>query len=312
MNNIPIIIDVDTGTDDAIALICALQMPKLLDIKAITTVMGNVEIEKTSKNTIDLTSLLDHDVKVAIGASKPLKKNHERAIIHGNSGLGDVVLPDSNKTFYLKSSADTIYEEALRCNGELQLLAIGPLTNVALAIQQYPKLTSLIKNITIMGGCLIGGNMTQASEFNIYNDPEAAKIVFNSGIPVTMVGLDVTLKPTLPEWVYNEINNLHTKYSNISISIFDFMNKMEMEYSGGYANLHDVIALCALTTNDIITYEQYYIDVECEGTITRGMTVADFNNVYPKKKSNVNAAVNININSFWNWLISIYKGDFYE
>ncbi len=310
MAKIPVIIDVDTGTDDAIAIICALQMKNRLDIRAFTTVMGNVDIEKTSQNTLNIVSFLEHEHKVAVGADKPLVHTHTKAIIHGETGLGDIQLDKSCREFHTKNSTETIYEEAVKYDGDLQILAVGPLTNIATALLKYPELKSLIKQITIMGGSLVGGNMTQTSEFNIYSDPEAARIVFNSGVPMVMVGLDVTLQPELPEWVCEQIIKVESAHARLSTKILSFMSRIEKEISGGRANLHDVIALCAMTTNNIIEYQKYNIDIECEGALTRGMTVADFNNVLPGELRNVEAATRIDVNAFWLWFVSIYQGKY--
>ena len=310
MKKIPIIIDVDTGTDDAIAIICALQMHSQLNIRAFTTVMGNVSVEQTSQNTINIVAALNSHINVAIGADKPLIQKQKKAIIHGVTGLGDVEIKTSPNEFYSKSSSETLYDEAVKYDGELQVLAVGPLTNIASAIVKHPELKRLIKKITLMGGALTGGNMTQTSEFNIYNDPEAAKIVFDSGLPIVMVGLDVTLQPELPDWVCEQIKAIDTLHAKLASKILDFMRRIEKQLSGGRANLHDVIALCAMTTNNIIEYQKYNIDIECEGTLTRGMTVAGFNHVLPDKPLNVEVATRIDVNAFWHWFVSVYKGEF--
>lgn len=307
MKKIPLVIDVDTGTDDAIAITCALLSQDELDIRTFTTVMGNVEVEKTSRNTLNLVRHLGWNYKVAVGASQPLVKDAKIAISHGNTGLGDVVLPESTDEFYEKSSWETIYEEAKLAGGELQILATGPLTNVALAIQNRPEIIPLIRKITIMGGALYGGNMTMTSEFNTYNDPEAAKIVFDSGIDITMVGLDVTLKPQLPRWVFDRVSKADNPYAQVATKIFDFMYRCKDEIVGGDdPNLHDVIALFAMLWPQHMTFERFHMTVECEGIITRGMTVADFRKV-EMKPENVNAAVDIDIDAFWHWLIELLE-----
>jgi len=301
MKKIPLVIDVDTGTDDSIAITAALLCKDALDIKAFTTVMGNVSIDKTSRNTLNLVDYLGHDSKVAVGAAKPLVKEFTQAISHGSTGLGDVVLPESKRSFYAKDAADTIYEEAVKANGELQLLAVGPLTNLAESIKRYPDIISKLKKITIMGGGVFGGNMTMTSEFNIYNDPEAAKIVFEAGIPLTMVGLDVTLKTTLPPELLTAVKKVDSRYAIFAAKIFDFMFRRKVEIGGDDPHLHDVIALASIIKPEIVTYKDFYMTVECEGTITRGMTIADLNNVEGKLPT-VRAALGIDSNAFWQWL----------
>ena len=306
VNKIPIIIDVDTGTDDAICITAALLNNDLLDIKAFTSVCGNAPIEKTSRNTLNVIDYLGFDYPVAIGADKPLKNELTLAISHGDSGLGDVVLPNSAKKFMKRPAHTIIYEQACAANGNLQILAVGPLTNVALAIKNHPDIIPLIKKITIMGGGLYGGNMTMTSEFNIYNDPDAAKIVFDSGIDLTMVGLDVTLKPKLPMWVVEKVKEIDTPFGKLVSMIFDFMQRRKVEIGGDDPNLHDVIALAAIVKPDLFTFKDFFMTVETQGTITRGMTIADFNNV-EAKAPNVHAAIDINVDLFWDWFVKTLK-----
>ncbi|MDN3956459.1 nucleoside hydrolase [Sporolactobacillus laevolacticus] len=306
MKKIPLIMDVDTGTDDAIAIICALMSVDILDIKAFTTVAGNVGVDLTSRNTLNLVRALGFDIPVAVGARKPLKKALHTAISHGSTGLGDVHLPRSENLFYPKDAVDTIYQYASSLNGELELLAVGPLTNVAEAILRHPDLIKLIKRITIMGGTLRGGNMTQTSEFNCYVDPDASKIVFESGIPLVMIGLDVTLKPQLPLFVYEQVKACENKFARIATQIFDFMLRRNEQYGFDPPNLHDAIALASILLPNLITFKNYHIEIETEGTITRGMTVADFNHVLGEEP-NVQAAVDIDCDMFWEWLINKFR-----
>lgn len=312
MERIPYIMDFDTGTDDAIALICALLSQDKLDIKAFTTVAGCVELEKTSKNTLNIVDYLGFDIPVALGAAAPLEKELFVAVSHGPSGIGDVVVPPAKRGLYDKDAADTIYHFAKECEGELHIMAVGPLTNVAMALLRYPDIKNLIKHITIMGGALVGGNMTQASEFNIWVDPDAAKIVFNAGIPMTMVGLDVTLKTELPMSVFEQVKAMPNPFAELATRMFDFMMRRN-QLSGvslygsvelDPAFMHDALAMAALVRPDLITTKKYYITVEPDGENTRGMTVADFNDVM-KREPNVDAAVDVNVDGFWEWMLEL-------
>ncbi|MGI6096012.1 MAG: nucleoside hydrolase [Lachnospiraceae bacterium] len=302
MKRIPIIIDVDTGTDDAICITSALLNQEHLDIKAFTTVCGNVSLDKTSRNTLNIVEYLGEKHPVALGAAQPLVQKLVFAISHGSTGLGDVQIPQSGRPFLEEPAWEVMYHHALQEQGELELLAVGPLTNVALAIRNHPDIVPLIRRITIMGGCLVGGNMTPTSEFNIYNDPEAAKIVFESGIEMNMIGLDVTLKPSLPEYVVEAVGKLSSHHGDLVTRIFSFMKRRAVEYGGDAPNLHDVIALAAILKPEMFTMKDYYITVELNGDLTRGMTVADFRNV-SEKQPNAHAAVDIDINQFWAWFI---------
>lgn len=306
MKRIPLVIDVDTGTDDAICLICALLNQMMLDIRFVSTVCGNVSLEKTSKNTLNLLRFLGSGILVAKGASKPLKQELHCAVSHGESGLGDIVLPVADPVFLERNAWDALYDEAVAQKGNLQLLAVGPLTNVAMAIEKYPEIKTLINRITIMGGSLLGGNMTMASEFNIFNDPEAAQIVFESGIPLTMIGLDVTLKPKLPMRVVNAIRKIDTPHAQVTKQIIDFMIRRKSEIGGDAPNFHDVIALMAVIAPSILTYRPYYMTVETEGKVTRGMTVADFLCV-SGREPNVNVAIDIDVRRFWRWFLDNFE-----
>lgn len=312
MNRIPYVMDFDPGTDDAIALICALLSQDKLDIKAITTVAGCVELDKTSTNTLNIVDYLGFDIPVALGAGGPLERELFVAISHGPSGLGDVIVPPAKRGFYEKDAADTIYQFAKECAGELHLLACGPLTNLALAMIRYPDLHTLIKQITIMGGALVGGNMTQASEFNIWVDPEAAKIVFEAGIPLTMVGLDVTLKTEMPVSVFEKIATFDNPAAELSTRIIDFMIKRThlsaVSLYGSVeldpAFMHDALAMAVLVRPDLIRTQKHNISVELNGEHTRGMTVADFNDVM-KKEPNIDAAVEVDLEGFWDWMLEL-------
>lgn len=308
MKKLPIVMDFDTGTDDAIALICALMHRDMLDIRAVTAVAGNVPLEATATNTLNIVDALGHtDIPVAKGAATPLKRELKCAISHGKTGLGDVVIPPSERSFCEKDAADVLYDAAVECAGELIYLATGPQTNLALAIQRHPDIVNLIKKVYIMGGCLVGGNMTQASEFNAYVDPEALQIVFRSGLDVAMIGLDVTLQTELPMWVKEAVDQVETPEADLASQVLDFCLRRNKEWGYDVANLHDVVAFCAIVNPSVLTFKRYYVDVETEGTITRGMTVADFRDVCPDKEKNIDCAEDIDLGRFWNWFVELFR-----
>lgn len=308
MKKLPIVMDFDTGTDDAIALICALMHRDMLDIRAVTAVAGNVPLEATATNTLNIVDALGHtDIPVAKGAAAPLKRELKCAISHGKTGLGDVVIPPSERSFCEKDAADVLYDAAVECAGELIYLATGPQTNLALAIQRHPDIVNLIKKVYIMGGCLVGGNMTQASEFNAYVDPEALQIVFRSGLDVAMIGLDVTLQTELPMWVKEALDQVETPEAELASQVLDFCLRRNKEWGYDVANLHDVVAFCAIVNPSVLTFKRYYVDVETEGTITRGMTVADFRDVCPDKEKNIDCAEDIDLGRFWNWFVELFR-----
>lgn len=305
MKKQPLLIDCDTGTDDAIAIVCALQNQENYNIVAITTVAGNVTLENTSKNTLNLVDMLGYtSIDVAKGADKPLKRELYCAISHGESGLGDVELPASSRSFHKDTAFDLIYQHAVASQGELIILATGPQTNLATVIQQHPDVKDYIKHVYIMGGSLIGGNMTQASEFNAYVDPEALKIVFDAGIPTTMVGLDVTLQLSMPTWVIEKIATIPTPEAAIVSSIIAYSLRYNKQVGYEEANLHDVAAFCSIVAPELFKLTPYYVEVETEGSWTRGMTVADFRGVCPDHEKNIICAEDVDVDGFWDWLLA--------
>lgn len=301
-----VIIDCDPGVDDAIALFMAFASEKL-DIKAITTVAGNVKLEKTSKNALKLTEYVGYDVKVAKGASKPIIRELVTAeFVHGESGLGNMVLPEPDGAFYTKNAYDTIYEEATNCENGLEIIALGPLTNIAITLLKYPEIKEKLKHITIMGGSTELGNHTPAAEFNIYVDPEAAKIVFESGIPITMVGLNVTNKAYITAKVLEEILSYNNRPAELVgkslMPLVDFFKNLD--FKG--VPLHDPAAMATAIDEGLLETKLLHVDIETKGNITRGKTVVDIYGV-TGKKPNANVAVDIDREKFINLFKRLLK-----
>lgn len=297
-----VIIDCDTGTDDAIALICGL-LSKALEICAITTVSGNVELKYTAKNTLDLVRYLGHGTLVAVGAPKPIFRELDSlrtTSTHGKSGLGDVDLPSSNAGFSADNAVLTIRNEALASN--LELITIGPLTNIAHAIMAFPELKSRIKRITFMGGSISRGNVTEVAEFNFCADPEAAKIVLSSGIPLTMVGLDVTEKVVLNNEDYLAIKEINSKEATIVSRLLKFMFK-RADNGGEGAVMHDALAVASVSLAGVIKTRRYFVDVEICGEYTCGYSFVDKNKI-TNNKPNVEVAVDVDIQMFKDWMYS--------
>lgn len=302
MSKKPVIIDCDTGTDDAIAIITALYSPEL-NIRALTTVAGNVELQYTSRNTLNLVRSLGFDTRVALGAPQPILRKtilHSGNYTHGDTGLGSLVLPDSETSFYEKNAVETIYDEAVKFNGELELIAIGPLTNIAHAIMVHTDLKTKLKKIIFMGGAMYGGNMTTTAEFNIWADPEAAKIVLASGVPLTMVGLDVTLKAALNANDATEIRNIDTKASEIVADILDFM--FERHSRGGEdALMHDALAVAVCIDPSLVEMNKYFVDCECSGKYTSGHTFVAVTRIF-RDEPNCYVAEKLDLLKFKMWI----------
>lgn len=302
------IFDCDTGTDDAIAIMAALYEPEA-EILAFTTVDGNVEVEYTSRNTLDLVNYLGFDIPVAVGAAEGLKQRYnyhetDSGITHGRTGLGCLTLPETERPFSEKRAAELIYEKARECGGELEICAVGPLTNIALAILEYPEVKTLVKHLWIMGGAVWGGNMNTTAEFNIWADPEGARVVFRSGIPITMVGLDATLKAVLDETDRDFMRALHTKAGDFCADMLQFM--IDREAIGGEAPImHDALAWAAAMCPECVKTQRVYVDVECDGEYTFGHTFADLRNRLGRP-ANCDVAMDVDLPKFREYLRGCY------
>ena len=282
MSRIPVIIDCDTGTDDAIAIIEALYAPEL-DVRAFTTVAGNVALKYTCQNTLDIVRYLGFDTKVAVGAAGPIFGDITHADqTHGHTGMGSVVLPKSDAPFYEKNAVETIIEEARRAAGELVLIPVGPMTNIAYALKVYPELVTLIKEIVFMGGAMIGGNMSTTAEFNAWADPEALSIVLNSGIKSRMIGLDVTEKAALNQQDADFFRSLGTKAGTVTADLLQFMFT-RFNKGGEDALMHDGLAVAVTSLPEIVKTKRFYVDCECSGKYTRGHTYVATNDLFYKE-----------------------------
>lgn len=294
---IPVIIDTDPGIDDALALFLAFSSEKL-DIRAVTSVGGNIPLEKTTKNSIDLVSYIGANTKVAKGAAGPiLRKLHTAEYVHGETGLHSVVLPDGNIKLYEKSAWDTIYEEAVKCEGKLNIIALGPLTNIAIALMKYPDLVHKIERITLMGGACYIGNTTPSAEFNIYVDAESADMVFKSGIDIIMVGLDATHKALISDEDIEHITSDKNRVCETVKGFFQCCSKICKLYGLEGAIVHDALAVAAVIEPSIITGHKYYVAVETKGELTYGKTVVDIYNV-SKNKPNAEVAMDVDRERF--------------
>lgn len=302
----PFIIDCDTGTDDAIMLAAAVYADEM-DIKAVTSCNGNVAENYVTRNNIDLLEYFGVNIPVASGAKRSI---YDREIYegptHGKSGLGDVRITETNGRPVGEIASELIYEEALKANGELEILVTGPFTNIAIAVINHPDLANLIKHLWFMGGAVSGGNMNNNAEFNIWVDPIAAHIVLTSGIKaITMIGLDVTLKAIMTREDQKELEKAGTKASTFTAEMLDFMIKRG-EAGGEGAVMHDALALAAALYPECMKYTDYIMDVEWRGDYTAGHTVVDLHGK-SGKKTNVKVATEIDVPSFRRWLVDAIK-----
>lgn len=297
----PFVIDCDTGTDDAIAVIAALGCEEL-EIRAITSVNGNVRERDTSRNNRNLMAHLGVDMEIAHGAVHPLyPRGNYYDDTHGQTGLGTLVLREAEEYPYSKERApELIYRIAREEQGNLELLVVGPMTNIAIALTMYPELTELIRHIWFMGGAVRGGNMNTTAEFNIWVDPVAAKIVLASGIPMTMVGLDVTEKAAMKREDEQRLRKTGKKGAVAAADILDYMLK-RCEGGGEDALMHDALALAAAVYPECLEFHSYFVDAECSGEYTAGHTAVDVRGCLGKEP-NVEVAVRVDCEKFRKWL----------
>lgn len=290
MQKNPIIIDTDPGVDDTIAILMCLAHPGL-DVRAITTVGGNTSVEKTGKNALKITELAGRSPKVVKGAPNPLLTVLTTAEeIHADDGLGGISLPEPQTLFYTKDAAETIYEEAMAAEGKLKILAIAPQTNLATAILKYPILKEKIDTIVFMGGSTIGGNVTLGAEFNAFVDPEAMKIVLNSGINLVMVGLNVTHETVVTAEQNKHLKQYKSPQAKVITELIDYMNAHEWTKHFEGALMHDPLAASVLMDPSVIETKHYFVDIELKGELTRGETVVDYYHK-TKKQPNVHVAI---------------------
>ena len=271
-----VIIDTDPGVDDAMAILLALNSPEL-KVEALTIVPGNVDGRQGLENALKIVSLAGRcDIPVAGGAKHPLNQKLITAQFwHGPNGLAGVELPASKCKADSRFGPDLIIETIHKYPHEVTLIPVGPLTNIALAVSKDPSIAGLVKDIVIMGGSISGGNVDGAAEANIYNDPEAASIVFNAGWMVTMVGSDVGERTIMTRKHLGDLQAQHGPESDFIAKLADFyITRSEKSgYSG--AAMYDPLAVAAVIDPSLITLKDMHVDVETKGEFTRGETVAN-------------------------------------
>ncbi len=280
----PFIIDTDTASDDAIAIMMMLKHESI-DVKAITTVAGNVEIEQTTKNALFITEQCNKDVPTYIGMKDYLLRPFESAsFVHGNDGMGDVDLIHTNRKPNEGHAIDIIPKIIKENAGEINLLTIGPLTNIAMVLLKEPELAKLVKTCYVMGGACSVGNITPVSEFNVWADPEAAKIVFESGINIHLITWDAALEAASLDYQDLEnLRNLDTNLAKIAVDIQAVKKEWNWKENGKKSvEIADPLA-AAIAINDTCIKKSITVGVKiiCEGDINRGQTVIDYNNQLP-------------------------------
>ena len=270
-----VIIDTDPGVDDALALLFAMRSPEL-HIEAITAVAGNVPLALTLPNALRMVEIAGRtDIPVAAGAKAPLMRRLVSAeYAHGENGLGGAVFPEPTTKPVPTSAAELIRQIVRKHPHEITLITIGPLTNIAAALNADSELAGMVRSLIMMGGSLSGGNITPSAEFNIYVDPEAARIVFQSGIPLKMVGLDVTRKTSLTDEHARILQAANNPVSQAAAKIA--RHAIDQTRAQGFMvgpNMHDSLAVAAFLDSSLVKWKEFYVDVETSGELTAGETL---------------------------------------
>lgn len=301
-----IILDCDPGHDDMIAIMLAFAREEI-EMVGITTVAGNQIGEKTFENALKVLTLINaKNIKVARGFDKPILRELVTAPkIHGVSGLDGANLPKPNINPLKIHAVDFIIDTLISSPDKIYLVPTGPLTNIAVSLIKEPKIKEKIEKIVLMGGAISDSNITPSSEFNIYVDPEAAKIVFNSGVPIVMIGLDVTNKAKLSFEDIEKIERMNGKISKVVAPLLKFFANANKEFFGfDGAPIHDALTIAYLVDETILNLENYFVDIEIFGELTRGRTVVDVYNVLGKNK-NALVAVEVDILKFKNMIFDM-------
>jgi purine nucleosidase len=298
----PIILDCDPGIDDALAIAFATASPEI-DLLAITTVAGNVELAKTTANALAVASFVGAaDVPVTAGSAAPLLRPALHAgHVHGDSGLGGAVLPVPARAAEDGHAIDFIIERLAAAPGEITLVATGPLTNIGLAVRREPRIAGWVKDFVIMGGSASRGNVSHAAEFNIWADPEAAAIVFGAGWTVRMIGLDVTLLARATAAVQEEMRALGALGSELLLPAL--AQYRDSQDTTGEPPVHDVCAIVSIADPAVFSYTPALVRVETHGTLTSGMTVTEFS---PPAGQNALVGTGIDADRFWTTVLGAY------
>lgn len=296
MSKIKLIIDCDPGIDDVIALSFAVANEDKFDILGITTVAGNQSIEKVTDNARRLMSYYGKDIKIAQGQAGPLlREKRDASSVHGENGIGDYKFPEPKTPLYSDNAVVFMRDILMNSDSKVAIAAVGPLTNIALLIKTFPEVKEKIEVLTIMGGAIYGGNVTEVAEFNIWADPEAARIVFDSKLPIVMSGLNVTHNSVLHREDVDTMMNGDGNVTSVCGKIVDYYFLGDHVNNKKYTPMHDSCAIMYLIHPEIYEYKHMKVTVDCGEELSRGNTIVDirefmsYDTTYPKVLTSVDS-----------------------
>ncbi len=290
-----IIIDTDPGVDDALTFLLALASPEI-ELKALTSVHGNIGIENTTRNALAVLELARAShIPVARGCESPIiHRNYlSGKNVHGKTGVGNANLPEPKSNVIRQHAIDFLIDTVKAQPKQISVFPIGPLTNIALAIRKEPEFVKNVKELVIMGGSIKqGGNATPLAEFNIFADAHAAHIVFHSGIPIKLIPLDVTQQCLLTAQDIERIQQIDSPIARFIKDATDVYLDFYRKHGIDGCALHDPLTLATIIAPELLTFEEYYVGVDISGGISNGNTFADLMNV-SKKPANMQAAMGV-------------------
>lgn len=296
-----IILDCDPGHDDAVAIIMAAKHP-MIDLLGITIVAGNQTLEKTTRNGLNVVQKLGLDVPVYAGCGIPMVRDRQIIAddIHGETGLDGPVFDPLTREAEKEHAVDFIIRTLMESDGDVTLVPTGPLTNIAMAMRREPKIVDKIQEIVLMGGAYQLGNVTPAGEFNIVADAEAAYVVFNSGRPVVMMGLDLTRQALCYPEIVERMRSIGNPASDLFADLMTFFGKTQKAVFGWEGGpLHDPTCIAYLINPDCIEVKDMYTEVEIRSERCYGRTLCDFFGI-TGKEPNSKVAVKLDKEGFWN------------
>lgn len=290
-----IVMDCDPGIDDAAALVCAMLDPGI-DLKLVTTVAGNVSVDKTTNNALKIAEFVGSNVPVASGAEHPLIKPFEDAArVHGESGMAGYDFPVPSRHPLQKTAVQVLREALIAADHPVTVVATGAYTNIALLLSEYPQVKGKIDRIIAMGGTLSRGNMTSVAEFNVFTDPDAAQIMYDAGIPIVTVGLDVTEKALVTPDDVKKIASINRVGEMLAALISHYHDESDKGRP-----MHDVNTICYLLHPEYYRTRDYWVDVQTSGP-ANGALVADTRGAYHNGKTNAKVCLDVDVSAFNQW-----------